>query len=506
MHSNEVVGCVKEMFGNDHYTKKEEVKMGPVSTKNKIEVFKIIGLFGKRNVFLDFSSGIKIYVGENGIGKTTILNIIYYTLSQRFEKLKEIDFDLVEIVFSENEKITIKREWLFFEDDDDIAPFFRRIKGFLTFEEVDVLINDVIKNQTISLSQYLEKYQTIFKQRGIPVSAIIRDIDFIVKNIDVAILDIVLNNRLENIKRELSNRFKGQILYFPTYRRIEEDLGKLGLILSSTRNERTVLGKGYSRKITEEMERKETPELIQFGMDDVQKMIKTFTEEMKDSAFRGYSQVTGKMISQLVQENTITQEMRDSIKNIDSLNIVMDRVGSNLSESDKRRIRQLITNNDIYEDKNGNYNMLIYFLFNLINIYNQQRDKDNAIKNFSKVCSSYLKPNKFVDYDESSVEISILDKRDGQTVELSQLSSGEKQIVSLFSKIYLSNSEELYILIDEPELSLSIEWQQKLIPDILDSGKCGFLCAVTHSPFIYTNNAVEDFADSIELYIKEINN
>lgn len=43
-------------------------------------------------------------------------------------------------------------------------------------------------------------------------------------------------------------------------------------------------------------------------------------------------------------------------------------------------------------------------------------------------------------------------------------------------------------MFDEPELSLSIEWQKMLLPDIIDSGKCKFLLAVTHSPFIFDND------------------
>ena len=75
----------------------------------------------------------------------------------------------------------------------------------------------------------------------------------------------------------------------------------------------------------------------------------------------------------------------------------------------------------------------------------------------------------------------------GQTVKLTQLSSGEKQIVSLFSKLYLEGKEKSIVIIDEPELSLSIKWQQMLLPDIMRSGNCSFLLTVTHSPFIFEN-------------------
>jgi len=64
------------------------------------------------------------------------------------------------------------------------------------------------------------------------------------------------------------------------------------------------------------------------------------------------------------------------------------------------------------------------------------------------------------------------------------LSSGEKQIVSLFAKLYLTGSDNFIILFDEPELSLSIYWQEKLINNILESKKCEFMMVVTHSPFI----------------------
>jgi predicted ATPase len=75
-----------------------------------------------------------------------------------------------------------------------------------------------------------------------------------------------------------------------------------------------------------------------------------------------------------------------------------------------------------------------------------------------------------------------------QEVDLSKLSSGEKQIISIFSKIYLENIDEFVIIFDEPELSLSVEWQKQLLPDIIASNKCRFLMAATHSPFIFEND------------------
>ena len=73
-----------------------------------------------------------------------------------------------------------------------------------------------------------------------------------------------------------------------------------------------------------------------------------------------------------------------------------------------------------------------------------------------------------------------------------------------FSKIYLEKTENLIVLFDEPELSLSLPWQKRLLPDIMNSEKCKFLLAVTHSPFIFQNK-LESHAVGINMYMDDIN-
>lgn len=80
---------------------------------------------------------------------------------------------------------------------------------------------------------------------------------------------------------------------------------------------------------------------------------------------------------------------------------------------------------------------------------------------------------------------------------MAALSSGEKQIVSLFSHLYLSGQKNSFVIIDEPELSLSVPWQKRLLPDILN--KCNGFIAVTHSPFIF-DNELRTYVHSLEEY------
>ena len=134
-------------------------------------------------------------------------------------------------------------------------------------------------------------------------------------------------------------------------------------------------------------------------------------------------------------------------------------------------------------------------------MHEKQKERENDVKKFRDVCNKYL-VNKKVVYDESAIKIYIKSDRNTFPIALNKLSSGEKQIVSMFSKIYLSeNHRHFIVLLDEPELSLSMIWQKQLLPDIIDSKKCDFLLAVTHSPFIF-DNELDEFAIGLKEYFK----
>ena len=80
------------------------------------------------------------------------------------------------------------------------------------------------------------------------------------------------------------------------------------------------------------------------------------------------------------------------------------------------------------------------------------------------------------------------------------MSSGEKQIVALFSYLFLSDDDSIMILIDEPELSLSVMWQERILEDITEGENCVALVATTQSPFVYDNSLRTD-AHALEEFL-----
>ena len=72
-----------------------------------------------------------------------------------------------------------------------------------------------------------------------------------------------------------------------------------------------------------------------------------------------------------------------------------------------------------------------------------------------------------------------------------KLSSGEKQMLSFLC--YNAFYKNTAIFIDEPELSLHVDWQRRLFPTLLEQGQNNQFFAATHSPFIYTKYSDKEF-------------
>ena len=73
------------------------------------------------------------------------------------------------------------------------------------------------------------------------------------------------------------------------------------------------------------------------------------------------------------------------------------------------------------------------------------------------------------------------------TYRLRLLSSGEKQLLTILMTVLLEDGDNTLLLMDEPEVSLHIEWQQELIDTILLLNPNVQIILSTHSPAIIMN-------------------
>lgn len=448
--------------------------------ESKLKLFEITNLFNQFNVSLPLDEKVNIFLGENGMGKTTILNCLYYVLSGNVEKLNNIIFDSISLTFVDGEKFSIAHNDIssYVEDYMYGNPPYRRRKVqfeslFTTkeLENISKLFREGANEEEIK--KYYFRVSDVF---GMPPSMARRELErYIVQQFQKNVTTKADFNKVITFKKNVSEKINEEILYFPTYRRIEEDMSNLGIDIEKDRVK--------SR-------------LIQFGMTDVEKNIETLLQTIKSVAITGFAKMTGVLLKQYLNGELSDFENYKIEQN--KLVIALARIGDQIEERDKQRIIELVNNSDIYNSENR---YLLNLIKNLIDSYERQNMYDDRVKTFCSICNNYLNGKKYI-YDETNVELGIYKEKAKKPISIQNLSSGEKQIISVFSKLYIENIENCIILFDEPELSLSIKWQNMFLPDVVNSGKCSTLIAVTHSPFIF-DNEFDDLAKDMGSCLSE---
>ncbi len=98
---------------------------------------------------------------------------------------------------------------------------------------------------------------------------------------------------------------------------------------------------------------------------------------------------------------------------------------------------------------------------------------------FRKVLESMFTGSKHLDFTDKEIKVQLPKDRE---IGLSLLSSGEKQL--LFIALFALTASNHSLMIDEPELSMHVDWQKKLVATLRDLNPNLQLIMATHSPEI----------------------
>ncbi len=430
--------------------------------------FQIIGLRGATNIDVKIENNTLIMVGENGSGKTTFLRILFYFLSGRWASLAQFEFKSLSATIGD-EEYTIEhsdlpraRSQLEPQILNRIPPSQRRRVSDLIdqghFEEADELILRLT-------GRYPSR--RISENLVLPLDK-----------------PSMPEKQLSQIQEKLAATLGAQILYLPTFRRIERELSSIFQGLDPDERRRTAPIARQSEDGPDYIE------LVEFGMNDVREAISSALEEIRNFQLLGTTRLSLSYLGDIFSKkymNPAVDVIADASK--ETIEAVLNRVDNTiLSVYDKSQLRNMIVANRQSSNTRPDHENIIYHYFTkLVEFQKELEQKEKNIRNFCKICSEYILDKEFI-YESGKFLFSIMQKKQSKSIQLSDLSSGEKQIVSLFSHLYLSGREHFFVLIDEPELSLSVPWQRRFLVDIRNASFCSGLIAVTHSPFIYDNN------------------
>jgi predicted ATP-binding protein involved in virulence len=461
-----------------------------------IRQFEIQGLFGSKNIKVVFENNSAILVGPNGIGKTTILDIFYFLTSGQFDRLMRYEFQSIAIS-TEHKRFSFDRasfdDYKFNVDALSMPQRFQDLLVSLVSRYGSRAIENLNSISQTDLFRDAKQFGLtptdvrIFQQR---LSRI---------RINQNLFSYAVSEEFQSLSRALDSK----IVYLPTYRRIEKDLDAIFPDIDDDLRERL-------KRIAAGRRGENFIELVSFGMSDVTTSIEDVLKSLLSESVLEMNALSSRYLKDVIQKKIDNIDV-SQVRSLDpkQLDSILARLDEKLiSTQEKQLLGEAI--NNIKSRQKGRLKThekyLAYYVYELFSIWAALSTKAEKLKKFESIVNEYISPQKHIVFNDNAMQMN-LTRENGDTIPLSQLSSGEKQIVAIFANLLLSGDRKSVLVIDEPELSLSVVWQKKLLPDIIGTGQCNLLFAVTHSPFTYQNHlkpSAVDVRKFIEPYNQEV--
>jgi predicted ATP-binding protein involved in virulence len=89
----------------------------------------------------------------------------------------------------------------------------------------------------------------------------------------------------------------------------------------------------------------------------------------------------------------------------------------------------------------------------------------------------------------------------GETLVPYQLSSGEKQMLAILLTVLVEDDQPYVLFMDEPEVSLHIEWQKRLIDLCLELNPNVQIILTTHSPAVVMNGWIDAVTEVTDITV-----
>ena len=210
-------------------------------------------------------------------------------------------------------------------------------------------------------------------------------------------------------------------------------------------------------------------------------------------------------------ENLLSKDKdgEDILKNVTSWTPMLN--GNKVSESDYHKLLKLdfVSTFDVKGDGKSSQDSYLdirleklqsdygYYLSDLVkelterinsnnSITKAELDKINERKNLfiSLVNECFAETGKTLSNDSTKL---VFLKDNAIGIYPKELSSGEKQLLIILLTVLLERGEEYILMLDEPEISMHISWQYKLIDMILQLNPNVQIVLTTHSPMIFSD-------------------
>ncbi len=418
------------------------------------------------NVFdytVNFNEDITFVYGENGCGKTTLLNIITSIISGEIYHLFELEFKSIVLEFVEELQV-----------DKIIIKYIDNVIH-INFEEEEYILErisiDESRRERI-FDYYCDKYEFL-------------------RNIQKRFVSVYLPLNRKNSTNELNYRYDrfyrrsyiedNSFFVDNQYDRFLDD------VLEIIRNKYTEIS-GRINRIDENFKTK--------VINSVFKLTKN-NDEDKDEILKWIT--NPKYISSL---DKIKEDYLYACDNYSNIGLDDKSKIDTFFDSFKEDLEKFSNS----EGENRSMSLDLVFKFKDLSKINKiiefVQEREENISKTKEPINKYLNiVNSFISTKENGKKIKINPRGEiyleqkKKSINVKNLSSGEKQIITFFAYIIFSLYGKSGIFVaDEPELSLHLNWQRKFVESITTANPNLQIIFATHAPEIigrFRNKAVK---------------
>lgn len=429
---------------------------------NKITVNKLFGVF-EHSIVINNDIGITIIIGENGLGKTVMLEMIEAFFKGHYLYFTNVAFDEMIFEFEDSTKWILTRELkeeelpsLSLKQVNKSGKSFKSIRLFqYDREQIEIIARRIARS-----SNYLRKVHPKYwedRRTGENFSS-----------------EELVYNYNSNTRHQLQLSFIDDEK--PKW--FTEKYDKINVSLIETQ-----------RLITlNQREEKNQERTVEKYAQDLSKTIKRYLTESTELSSKLDRTYPNRLIERLKNSTNISKEfLNEELKRLEAKRATLDIAGLIEIEKDSNLLAIENPGNEIID-------VLMLYVedsFEKIKIFDTISRK---IEILLDIINKRFKHKKLViDKEEGFLFKSTILKNEDeepQIINVSQLSSGEQNELVLFYILLFKTKNDSLILIDEPEVSLHISWQNSFIEDLKEITKLNNLDVLiaTHSPDIIANN------------------
>ncbi len=397
----------------------------------RVEIDQFWGRFDLKTDLLDSAN---VFIGRNGTGKTTLIQILQGVLTANLDLLKLLEFKEV-------------RLWL--------ADGRRRRKLSVTKGAGDMM-HDTIRFQ--------------ISQKVFPLPMFPSDFEYRLRRLPRRLREALLE-----VRRELEKIVN--ISWIPVHR------GVVSEDEESYRKRRELQGSPVDKKLEDLMESLKSYQLQLES--EAGALSRTFQRDVLECMLydENFDKFTGLQPSDPLDLSGMKDGLLRAYKDLGALDeSVRKKIATHISMI-RKSVKACSSGRPIKVDDL----MPLSLLKRADHIVGLSQELESAKKDLFKPVTDFLETLRKYMSDKQVVldsggEGGLRVRVNGSDLPVERLSSGEKQLLILFTETLLQRRKSFIFITDEPELSLHVAWQRRVLKSIQKLNPNSQIIVATHSP------------------------